>query len=300
MAAAGTVRRAMIALLLLSLIWGYNYVVMKEVIRYVGPFDFAALRTAFGAVVLFLALILLRRPMPLVAARQMFLLGVLQTAAFSALLQWALVEGSAGKTAVLVYTMPFWTIALAWGLLRERIRPMQWLASALAGVGLILVVEPWASQGALFSNLLAIGSGLTWAMSSVLVKRIRRDHAVDLLSMTAWQMLFGAVALCLLAAVLPSPPIQPTPYFFGAVLFNAVFATGLAWLLWMYVLEHLSTAMAGLSVLGIPLVGVLAGWLELGERPNGSELAGMLLIGGALVLLSLWALWSTRRSGVRG
>ncbi len=297
MSASGTPRLALFALGLLSLIWGYNWVVMKQVIQYVDPFDFSAIRAALGAATLFLVLVLLRRPMRVGAVRQVVLLGLLQTAAFTALIQWALVAGGAGKTAVLVYTMPFWVIPMAWWALGERVRGLQWASIAIAGGGLVLVLQPWAMGGSGFSNLLAVVAGITWAASAVLAKRMRQNHAFDLLALTAWQMLFGALALCVVALLHPSRPIDPTPYFFGALVFNAVFATGLAWLLWLYVLQRLSAGMAGLSALGIPLVGALAGWIELGELPNTVELAGMALIVGALAMMSMWQLLQTRRLG---
>ncbi|AMO36965.1 DMT family transporter [Thauera humireducens] len=297
MSASGTPRLALFALGLLSLIWGYNWVVMKQVIQYVDPFDFSAIRAALGAATLFLVLVLLRRPMRVGAVRQVVLLGLLQTAAFTALIQWALVAGGAGKTAVLVYTMPFWVIPMAWWALGERVRGLQWASIAIAGGGLVLVLQPWAMGGSGFSNLLAVVAGITWAASAVLAKRMRQNHAFDLLALTAWQMLFGALALCVVALLHPSRPIDPTPYFFGALFFNAVFATGLAWLLWLYVLQRLSAGMAGLSALGIPLIGALAGWIELGELPNTVELAGMALIVGALAMMSMWQLLQTRRLG---
>ncbi|CAH1749340.1 cystine exporter [Thauera humireducens] len=297
MSASGTPRLALFALGLLSLIWGYNWVVMKQVIQYVDPFDFSAIRAALGAATLFLVLVLLRRPMRVGAVRQVVLLGLLQTAAFTALIQWALVAGGAGKTAVLVYTMPFWVIPMAWWALGERVRGLQWASIAIAGGGLVLVLQPWAMGGSGFSNLLAVVAGITWAASAVLAKRMRQNHAFDLLALTAWQMLFGALALCVVALLHPSRPIDPTPYFFGALVFNAVFATGLAWLLWLYVLQRLSAGMAGLSALGIPLIGALAGWIELGELPNTVELAGMALIVGALAMMSMWQLLQTRRLG---
>ncbi|WP_341644092.1 DMT family transporter [Thauera sp. SDU_THAU2] len=288
-------RLAILALFLLSGIWGYNWVVMKQVIQYVDPFDFSAIRTLLGAATLFLVLAGLRKPLKLAAMPRVAMLGIVQTGAFTALIQWALVAGGAGKTAVLVYTMPFWVIPMAWWALGERIRGIQWLALAIAAGGLVMILEPWAMHSSLFSNLLAVGGGLTWALSAILAKRLRRDHDFDLLALTAWQMLFGALALCIVALLLPSRPIDPTPYFYGALAFNAVFATGLAWLLWLYILQHLSAGMAGLSALGIPMIGVLAGWIELGERPSTAEFAGMLLIGGALALTSLWSLWQSRR-----
>lgn len=298
MPASAAPRSALLALAALSLIWGYNWVVMKQVIDYVDPFDFSAIRAALGALTLFVVLVLLKRPMKIEAWREVLLLGLLQTGAFTALIQWALVTGGAGKTAVLVYTMPFWVIPMAWLALGEQVRGVQWLAVAIAGGGLVLVLEPWSLGGSVFGNLLAVLAGVTWAASSVLAKRMRQKHHFDLLGLTAWQMLFGAVALCLFAGLHPSRPIEPAPYFFGALFFNAVFATGLAWVLWLYILQRLSAGMAGLSALGIPLVGVLAGWIELGERPTPAEFTGMALIVGALGLVSLWSLIQSTR-GVR-
>src|SRR5574338_1055634 len=299
MSAPRASRLALLALALMSLIWGYNWVDMKEVIRYADPFDFSAIRTLLGAAALFVVVAVLRRPLGLRAAPWVLLLGLLQTGAFTALIQWALVAGGAGKTAVLVYTMPFWLIPMAWGLLKERVSGVQWLAVVIAAGGLALILEPWAMGGSAQSNGLALGAGVAWALATLVAKHMRRHHSFDLLALTAWQMLFGALALCAVALVLPTRPIQPTAYFFGALAFNALLATALAWLLWLYVLQHLPAGIAGLSSLGVPLIGVVAGWIQLGERPAAVDLTGMTLIGGALALMGLAALHQTPRNRTR-
>ena len=48
-----TVIKALLALFVLTLIWGYNWVVMKLAVQYASPFQLAAMRTVFGALVLF-------------------------------------------------------------------------------------------------------------------------------------------------------------------------------------------------------------------------------------------------------
>ncbi len=284
---ARSARPAALALALLSLIWGYNWVVMKQVVPLASPLDFSAIRTLLGAASLFVAMLVLRRPLGLPAGLPVVVLGLLQTAAFTLLIQWALVAGGAGKTAVLVYTMPFWLAPLAAWLLGERIGRAQWIATSVAAGGLLLILEPWAMKGSPLSNLLATGGGLCWALATIVAKRLRQRHTVDLLALTAWQMLFGALALCAVALLTPSHPINATPFFYGALIFNALCATALAWLLWLYVLQHLPAAVAGLSALGIPAIGVLAGWIQLDERPSPAELTGMLLIGAALVQISI-------------
>jgi len=281
---------AWLALATLALIWGYNWVVMKQVLQYADPFDFAALRTLFGALALF-CLLLLRRDGPWLPAAwgAVVALGLLQGAGFSALIQWALVDGGAGKTSVLVYVMPFWLLPLAWLWLGERISGLQWPAVGLAAVGLFLLLEPWYLQAAgLQSQMLALLAGVCWAVSAVIVKRLRRKGAIDLLSLSAWQLLIGSLVLCLIAWWLPSRPIEPTGYFFAALAYNALPATALAWVLWLFVLGRVTAGVAGLSSLAVPAVGVMAAWLELGERPNVPEGAGMVLIAFALALLT-WA-----------
>ncbi|MER1966607.1 DMT family transporter [Castellaniella sp. GW247-6E4] len=286
-------RLALLALAVMALIWGYNWVVLKKALAYVGPFGFSALRTVLGVVTLLLMLWAMRQSMrqsmDLRGWLRVLLLGILQTGAFSVLMQSALLQGGVGKTSILVYTMPFWVIPLAWVAFGERIRGLQWLALAMAVGGLVLVLEPWGMRGSYLSEVLAIGAGLSWGLATIVAKWIKRDYDMGVLQLTTWQMVFGAIALCAAAWVVPEKPIDPAPYFYVALAYNAVLATGLAWVLWLFALQNLSASMAGMASLGVPMVGVLSGWLELGERPGVFELSGMVLIGAALVLLSMRA-----------
>ncbi len=80
---------------------------MKNALHFSGPYDFAALRTILGALCLFIVMLVLKKPFKIQEIPRLIVLGLLQTAGFTGLLVWALVEGGAGKTAVLTYTMPF-------------------------------------------------------------------------------------------------------------------------------------------------------------------------------------------------
>jgi drug/metabolite transporter (DMT)-like permease len=277
---------AFIALAFLALIWGYNWVVMKVGISYAQPFTFAALRASLGALVLFPMVIILRRPLRPPAPRFTIALGVLQTTAFVGLTMWALQSGSAGRTSVLVYTMPFWVLLMAWPMLSERIKGAQWLAVCLAFAGLIFILRPWHLAGTLSSSLLAIAAGFCWGASAVLVKLMQRRHTVDLLSFTAWQMLIGAVPLIIVALLTFQVPPVWSGSFIAALAFNVLPANALAWLLWLYALRTLPAGTAGIGSLAIPVVGVLSAWIQLGERPNSFEAVGMLLIISALALLT--------------
>ncbi|MGA8278416.1 MAG: EamA family transporter [Rhodanobacteraceae bacterium] len=274
------------ALILLTLIWSYNWIVMKQVLRFAGPFDFAALRYVFGSAVLF-AILIVRgdslRPPPLV---QTLLIGLAQTTGFQALVQLALVHGGAGKTALLAFTMPFWSVLLAWLLIAERPLRRQVLSLAMALAGLVLILEPWRDFGSAPSAALAIGGGMCWATGVVLSKRLFARNQTGVLSLTAWQMLAGTVGLVLIALVADEPPVQWSHYFIGALIYNGVLSSGLAWLLWSFIVERLPTPIASLSSLSIPITGVLLAWWLLGERVSAIEGCGIVLVATALLVVN--------------
>jgi drug/metabolite transporter (DMT)-like permease len=287
------VHGAMAALILLALIWGYNWVVMKIALRDCGPFTFAALRSMLGALVLFPLLPIKGGSLaPPKATRGIILLGLFQTAGFLGFTFWALVEGGAGKTAVLVYTMPFWVLILARLFLGERIRRMQWPAVLLSFAGLLMIFEPWHGRGGFFSEILAVMAGMFWAASVILAKQLMKREGIPLLRLTAWQMLFGAIPLVVVAFFAPEGAINWSSSFVAALLYNVIPGNAVAWLLWLYILEMLPAGVAGMGSLIIPVVGVLSAWLQLGETPGPFEAAGMLLIGVALSILSICALQS--------
>jgi drug/metabolite transporter (DMT)-like permease len=286
-------RGALFALIATILLWSYSWVVMKQVLAYAGPFDFAALRYLIGAAVLFAALLLTRqslRPPPLLPT---ILIGLCQTAAFQGLEQWALLDGSAGHVALLAYTMPFWVVLLAWLLLGDTPTPRHWLGLALAATGLLCIIEPWHPMGSMSSTILAISGGLAWAAGTVLSKRMFRRHAPGVLNLTAWQMLSGGVALGLVALVVPQRPIAWNLAFIGGLAYSAVLASAAAWWLWSIVLQRLSTTVASVSSLGVPVLSVLLAWWILHERPSPLEAAGIVLV--LLGLLAVSGIGARRR-----
>lgn len=283
----------LVALVAMVLVWGYSWILMKIGLRYAHPFDFTALRAGLATAILFALIAVQRRGLRLPRYRMAFLLGTLQVALFMALTQTALLFAGPGKTSVLTYTMPFWMIVFAHAILRERMRGAQWIAVALAFVGLMLIIAPWRLTS--FSgSVLAVAAGAVWAISAVLSKKW--PTRADPLIFTAWQLLFGTAWLVALAWLHPHAPVRWTREFVLVIFLSAAFATAGGWWLWTYVLANTTAGIAGLSSLGIPVIAVLASAIQLGEIPDGLELAGMIAIGAALALLGFIGL---RRSAVQ-
>jgi drug/metabolite transporter (DMT)-like permease len=273
------------ALALLALVWGYNWVVMKVGMKYAEPFTFAALRTLFGAIFMFGVLLLLKRRLRPQVLGLTILFGLLQTGGFVGLIMWAVSLGAAGKASILAYTMPFWLLMLAWPILREPVRGLQWGAVIFALAGLISILGPWNMHG-IQSSLLAVAAGFVWALSSIVVKIMRSRHDIDLLTLIAWQGLFGCIPLIIVALLTATKPVEWSGTFIAVLLFNVGPANALTWVLWLYILHSLSTGTAGLSSLAVPVVGVVAAWIQLGERPGLLEAIGMGLIVIALAILT--------------
>jgi len=271
-------RGALLALALLSMIWGFNWIVMKAVLAFVGPLTFSAMRYVFGTAMLFLVLWLRGETLAPTPWRDTLLIGLAQTTGFQMLVQLALITGGAGKTALLAYTMPFWVIPLAWLVLGDRPGRRQWLFTGVAALGLVLVLEPWRGMGGVLSALLALGGGACWAIGTVLAKRVFHNAAISPLRLTAWQMLVGTVLLVAIAACLHERATEWSPTLIGALLYNGVLSSGIAWAMWLYVVQRLPANVAGLASLITPLVGVGLAWLILDERPDPAESAGIALM----------------------
>jgi drug/metabolite transporter (DMT)-like permease len=285
---------AVAALLGQSIFLGYNWVVMKIGLEYSDPWPFAALRTGLGALALFVVLVLFRRPLRPRQPVLTVILGLLQTTGMIGLLMWALETGAAGRVSALVYTMPFWTLIFCWVFLGERMIGVQWVAAALSLVGLVLVLDPANLGGTLQSKLLALGAGVAWAASAIVVRKILQRGEVDVINLTAWQMLYGTVPIIIIAVLVPSQPIEWTGSFIAALIYNVIPATAVAWVLWLYVLQVLPTGVAGISTLATPVIGITAAAIQLGERVSTTEALGIAAILAALLVLTLRGLFAGR------
>jgi drug/metabolite transporter (DMT)-like permease len=172
-------RGAYAALEVLTLIWGSNWLVLKFALQHAHPVVLTVQRTWLAVLVLFAVLLLQRRPLLPESWVAIAVTGFLQTTINFGSTTMALAGGGVGRTAVLVFTMPFWTLLLARRVLHERVKGSQWFAVGFAFAGLALVVEPWNWQGDIGPKLWAVLSGFGWAAGSVATKYFQRERQFD-------------------------------------------------------------------------------------------------------------------------
>jgi drug/metabolite transporter (DMT)-like permease len=289
-------RAAYAALALLTLIWGFNWIVMKAALMHSHPLAFNAQRTWLATIVLFGVLIARRRHFWPHSWRAVAVTALFQTAINFGSTTMAVAGGGAGRTSVLVFTMPFWTLLIARYVLHERVRGLQAAAIAFAFAGLLLVVGPWSWQGNLVPKLWAVLSGFGWAAGTVAMKYFQRDRDFDMLSFVAWQMLLGVVPLTFLPWAFDVPATQWSVAQAALLIAVGVVATAGGFLLWMEILRWLPASTASLNMFAVPVIALLSSMAVYGERLAGNEWLGIVLIGVGLGLITAQALGRGRRA----
>jgi drug/metabolite transporter (DMT)-like permease len=288
-------RAAVIAVGVLALAWGYNWIAIKIATADASPFVLVAVRMVLGSLALFAISALMRKPLKSPPPGPTAVIGLLQVGLMTTFQTFALATGGAGKTTLLVYTFPFWIALLSIALLHERLTRSTVLAVIVAAAGLGFVLYPLDFGHSILSKVFALASALSWAFGSIATKRFRAKHHVDLLPFTAWQMTYGAIPIVIIALLVPGGYVHVTPTFLAALAYVVILGTALAFWLWFFIMERLSATGAGISSLLTPVISVLAAWIQLHEKPGTPELIGMALIVLALVINSTPSEFWTKR-----
>jgi drug/metabolite transporter (DMT)-like permease len=279
-AAAGDIR-AKLLLVALCLLWGLNWPMMKIALADIPPLSMRTMTAALGALTLLIICLATRRRLRLAGAKawgHVFIISFLNVGAFSLLTAYAQIAAATSRITILIYTMPIWTVVLAWALLRERPNARQVLAVGLCALGLTVLIYPLAASGVPLGLLLAVAAGMSWGAGTVYLKWARVD--LDPLALAFWQLM---IAFLLIAACLTvfDGRLDLDHAHAGSLLamaFAGVIGSGVAYAMWFEIVRLLPAATASLGTLGIPLVGVVATVLIVGERPTLADLTGFALI----------------------
>ncbi len=290
-----TRRGAYVALAVLVAVWGVNWIMMKLALRDADPVVFTVERIWLAVVVLFAVIAAQGGPIaPKATWTAIVVTGFFQTTINFGATTVALAGGGAGRTSVLVFTMPFWTLVIARMVLGERVRGIQWLAVAFAFVGLVLVVAPWDWRGDLAPRLWATLSGFGWAAGSVAIKHFQERAPSDPVNFLAWQMLVGVLPLTALAYLMDLPATRWSLEQVALLGYVGAVSTALGFLLWIEVLRHLPAGTASLHIFAIPPIALVSSMAVFGEALTANEWTGIALIGAGLAILAVLAV---RREG---
>lgn len=279
----------------LTLAWGFNWTAMKLALSQVPPWTFRSICLVLGSGILFLVLHLGGHKLapPRGQWPRLVVLSVLNIGAWNILVAYGLTMIASGRAAILGYTMPVLAIPLSMWLLGERLTPpkIAGLTLGMAGLGLLLVDAFAAAQAAPLGTLLVLGAAASWALGAVLQKKYPLSLAPG--PYTAWIMLVSGLPILLGAMLFEdlSALTRLGPGALFGIAYNVLVAFAFAHWAWIKLATSLSVTVFSLSMLVIPVVGVISGMLFLGERPSFVEYAAL-----ALVLAALATVATPRRA----
>lgn len=269
----------------LTLAWGFNWTALKIALTEVSPWAFRTLCLGGGAAVLFAVLRASRLPLAVPRAEwpRLVLLALVNITSWNILIAYGVSMIPSGRAAIIAYTMPVWAVPLSVWLLGERVtaRKLFGLALGMGGLALLLLEEMANLKSAPVGALLVLGAACSWAIGTVLQKKF--PLSVPAAVYTAWIMLVGGVpifSVTLVTDLGSHPSISIEAWL--SIAYNVFVAFAWAHWAWIKIATSVSVTVFSLSMLVIPVVGVISGMLFLGERPSWQEYGAMLLILGAL------------------
>jgi drug/metabolite transporter (DMT)-like permease len=282
---------ALFPVAVLTLIWGCNWPILKMGVTEIAPLTFRALTLPFAALGMLAAARVagdsIRIPCALWG--KVALLALFNIACWNGLLLFGVRQLPAGRSAILAFTMPVWSVLFSLALVSEPLgsRRIAGLLLGMLGMALLLGDDIRHFQRAPTAALLILGAAIGWALGTVLLRKWNLPLPQNTLS--GWMMMAGWAPLALLAPLFdPGPLAMPSATAWFAIAYNILLAGTLAHWAWYTLARTLPVAVSSMSSLPVPIVGVFSGMLLLGERPGPSEWIALALVVAAMVAV-LWA-----------
>ncbi len=275
------------------LLLGLNWPIMATGLESITPIWLGVFRVA-GAflVILFISAttgnikLPPRRDLPIIVS-----LAVLRLSLVFVLVFTALQLVPAGRASVVVWTTSLWTVPIAAVWLGENMSGRRWTGLFIGIVGVVVIAEPWGNDwsqpGVAPGHGLLILAAITLAATSVHIRAHR--WTITPLQAIPWQLAGAGVILILTALVVEGPPvIYWTPQLAAIVAYQGILATGVAFWATIVILQNLAAVSTNLTLMAVPVIGVVSSAIILGEEITTALILGigLILAGVALNLLS--------------
>lgn len=276
-------------------VWGTNFVVIRWGLDGLPPFLFATLRFVFSALpwVLFL-------PRPTVPWFKLAAFGALLGLGQFGLLYLAMRSDiSPGMASLVVQSQVFFTIGLSMLLMGERVRGYQVLGLLLALAGLLVIALNVDATVTLLGVALVLAAAFFWASANLVVKSLGR---VNMLHFTVWASVFAVPPLLAFSWIIEGPRqmmsslAQANGLVWASVLWQAVGNTVFGYGAWNWLLSRHPAATVAPWALLVPVFGLSASALSLGEALPPWKLGAAALVLLGLAVIVCWPQWQTSRA----
>ncbi|MBS0404515.1 MAG: EamA family transporter [Proteobacteria bacterium] len=288
--------RHLLLILAVVAVWGTNFVIIKFALAHLPPLLLAALRFALAA---FPLVLLVRRPAASWGNLALYGLAI-GVGQFALLFYGMQRDITPGLASLVVQAQVFFTVALAVMIDKERLRPYQWVAALIALTGIVIIASHTDGHTTLAGLLLTLGAAFFWALGNV---ASRAAGPVDVLAYVAWSSLFAVPPLLLLSLWLEGWPriaaglAQADAATWAAVVWQSLGNTIFGYGVWAWLLARYPAAtVAPFSIL-VPVFGIGASALLMGESLPPWKLLATGLVMAGLARNLLWPRLAAARRG---
>jgi len=274
-------RTGLLLLLATSVMWGFNWPVMKFLVGELPPLTMRGTAGMVGAALAFLAARMAgeRTGVPAGQAPRLVLLALLNISSWMGLVTLSLLWLSASEAAILAYTMPIWSAVLAWPVLGERpgLARTGGLLIGFAGCAVLVAGQPLAASRSQLPGIVCVlGASVLFALGTVLSKRL--PLRLPPITATAWQVLIGTAPLLVMGLLIERADLaRVTTLGWAGLGYNAGFVLCLSYIAWFGALRRLPASTAAIGTLLVPIVGVFSAAFLLGEPLGLRQLAALAL-----------------------
>lgn len=270
--------------------WGLNWPAMKILLRDWPPLFARGIAGVVATIILFAIAAASRERIGM--PRKAW--GALLLASFTNVFAWmgfttiSMTTLSISESALLVYTMPIWATLLAWPILGARPKPRDVAGLILGFAGLLVLFSGHPlglASGKIVSIALALGAAILFALGSLLNARF---VPVAPISFVAWQVGLGSLPMVVLGLAFEHPDMGALRVDSSLMLaYMTLVPMGTCYLTWFAAIRRLPATTAAVGMLSVPVIGILAGALFLGDSVGSREMCAVILtLAGVALALS--------------
>lgn len=275
--------------LLTTGLMGSSFAVGKMGLNYASPLMLVALRFSIAGVLMAIAVKSFKRIHPTQAVNwlKISVIGLFQTAGVMGCIFLSLRTITAGESSILTFMNPLLVVLFGTIFLKAKYVVLQWIGVLTGFIGVFITMG--MSMNLQSGTLLGLGAALCWSIATLLIKvwGAEFDHWV----VTAYQMLFGGIALFGLSFIVEKPFFVITVESISILLWLAIMASIVQFAGWFTLLKIGDPGKTSAFLFLAPFFGVLTGWLLLGE-----VLGVDVLIGGLFILIGIFLVnWNPSR-----
>ncbi len=288
-------------LVLLTLVWGVNWPIMKSILTEIPPMTFRGFCLFTGGIGILLIARWNGHSLRIAPTHwsKIFWICLFNIFAWNLMATYGLSLLPAGRSALLGYTMPIWAVFLSVWILKDQFTLRLLIALLLGMAGIFTLMSDnllhWSEQAnhtqLLIGALLMLGAAWCWALGTNLMKFWALP--INSVVLTGWLLLIASIPMLIAALIVDGlPQKMPSQLTLWGVAYNVFIAFMFCYWAWVRIIEITPVAISSLSSLLTPLIGVFSSIWLLNETPGWPEYLAVALILGAVLVVN----WRTGNS----